>query len=334
MGEYQIGALLLNLERIQIEDNTLRVRSDRFSDNLDDWVNNATARSRMIDAIIGQASISGEPERPWTVRVDVSDRTVYFASPFDQDFWNTLIEVDPPARVSSSKVLLDYLKRSTNRMLLGGGNENLRSILRQWLTQEFTRYLPTAAQGIVIGGRVATEVRVRDNTIQGAIQGIHIGLSDGRRDIDATRTAGRVLVESNTIGIVLPVHGLRERHGIFLGSCESAAIERNYVTVDASARSPGLRTPIDGIRIVGTLGRRILVRENHLEGCTTGVLFHPRNEAEQNGDNGGDNIPVLWWVNDNVMPGAVAAVDSLHPHDLEEPDATVQGWIQTSNNSS
>jgi hypothetical protein len=236
------------------------------------------------------------------------------------------VTVEPPKRVSSPKILLDELKKAAHRLLLNTGNQGLGSRVRSWLLDVIKNDRAVGAQGIVLGGRVATEARLRDNTIDGFVQGIHAGIS--HRRTAAQETAGtpadqdrmsRLLIEHNTILVAIPIQTVRERHGIFVGNCDSATIVDNYVNIDRSLL-PDIK--VEGIRIFGTLGRRVMVRGNQLDGCTLGVLFHPLTPLPT-GNNAGKR-DVQWIVDDNVAIGAAPLLNI-------EPSSQIFRVKQTNN---
>jgi hypothetical protein len=157
----------------------------------------------------------------------------------------------------------------------------------------------TASQGIVIGGRMAGEIHIRGNTIDGVLQGIHVGLSHRAPQRSQPDEAGTINIDGNTIRTRIGSTAVRARHGVFIGSCRSLVIERNHLDVD---RVGGSTAPIEGIRIYGTIGRRMIVRENHLQRFTTGIVAAPfvvaadRTRRNQ------------WLIGDNIAEGASAPV--------------------------
>ncbi|CAN92260.1 possible Pectine lyase family protein [Sorangium cellulosum So ce56] len=153
-----------------------------------------------------------------------------------------------------------------------------------------------AAQGIVVAGEHAGDVRVRDNTVRGALQGIHVGLSHAPRDDGGPRRDAiqRLLVEGNTVYVHFSLDEQRDRHGIFVGNAQSLVIENNFVVVE--------RTPlaaagyIEGIRVFGDQGGMCIIRQNHLVDFDCGVRVQATNPGRP---------PRLWRVADNFAEFAV-----------------------------
>lgn len=111
--------------------------------------------------------------------------------------------------------------------------------------------------------------------------------------------AGTVQIVGNNILVPLSP-AARERHGIFVGNCDSLIIQDNYASVQ---RFPVTSmAAIDGIRIYGHLGRMMVVRQNHLVGTTVGIRVVPLIVAGT-----GHGRP-QWVVTDNIAPNARNAV--------------------------
>ncbi|PZV06766.1 MAG: hypothetical protein DCF32_09075 [Leptolyngbya sp.] len=122
-----------------------------------------------------------------------------------------------------------------------------------------------AFQGIVVAGTIAKDVRILNNTIENARQGVHIGVSQQESSRGSPLYIDNLLVLGNTIQVALPNQSRRstgQRHGIFVGNCRSMVIENNYLTLK---RFTSTRDAVAyGIDIYGFLGPRVVVRQNHL----------------------------------------------------------------------
>jgi hypothetical protein len=146
---------------------------------------------------------------------------------------------------------------------------------------------------------MADELHIRGNTIDGVLQGIHVGLSHRAPQRSQPDLAGTINIDGNTILTRIGSTAVRARHGVFIGSCQSLVIERNHLEVD---RVGGSMAPIEGIRVYGRIGRRMIVRENHLQRFTTGIIVAPFVEsADRTRRN-------QWLVSDNIAEGAAVPV--------------------------
>ncbi|TVQ17824.1 MAG: right-handed parallel beta-helix repeat-containing protein [Leptolyngbya sp. DLM2.Bin15] len=121
-----------------------------------------------------------------------------------------------------------------------------------------------ASQGIVVGGSIANDIRILNNRIEHTLQGIHLGLSQREPSRGSPLSIENLLIAGNTIYVSFPnlSGGVNERHGIFVGNCKSLVIENNYLSLQRFRGTAA--SPIDSIRVHGFLGRRIIIRQNHL----------------------------------------------------------------------
>ena len=136
------------------------------------------------------------------------------------------------------------------------------------------------------------------NTVNGVLQGVHIGVSHREVQPGTPDQARTVTIEDNSIGVVLPAAATTERHGIFVGNCGSLAIEGNYMTV---VRVPIFKTNnprviVEGVRVYGAMGRRVTVTENHSVGYDFGVRFSPLSPISK--------PKPMWAITHNLAEGA------------------------------
>lgn len=334
VGHQQVGLLLLGVERAQVEDNLLRASSGGMS--LQSLVQTSPEyRAKMRRLLISNASLrAGDDTAPdvanvsyggYTVSFKTDPRLVYAESPFPfprfplirppifigpspfesepiritsglTNEWQQLVNRFPPEpQPAGAGELLAYVKRLADRVLLndraildpGGSFGRLAS----WRTITFAQHPTLASQGIVVvGGETVRDVRIVNNTIRNVVQGIHLGPSP----------RSRTSIGGNTVEVLLPPPEVSsERHGIFVADSDSLLVENNQVIVWRFESTAG--TAIDGIRVYGGLGPMMLVRQNHVVGCTTGVFVRPVGPA---------GSQLLWLVADNAAPGTTVAVDA------------------------
>lgn len=159
--------------------------------------------------------------------------------------------------------------------------------------------LRCAGQGIVIGGSAAGTARVIDNVVEGAVQGIHVGVSERggtRRSIDS------VIVARNVIHSVVPASYDRDRHGVFAGNVRSLHVTDNVATLRrVGSDVVRVPTPVEGVRVHGTLGPFLTIRQTRLEGFSTGIRVVPLAPQPR---------ARMWLVAETVAEGATAAVDA------------------------
>lgn len=304
VGHLQVGILLVNVDRSRINDNLLRAGAKPTDDVLlADIDYRATLRRQLLSGIVPGGTNLPVPTNT-NATVTYNDHIVHFRSDpglirgsRNNNEWSLALAALQPSGINSPALLIRYLRRFAGELLRTrgngpGGSPTLRSVIAALLSQD----TPAAEQAMVIGGALASDVQVSGNTIRDAIQGIHIGLSTRASSF----TAGVVNIKDNTLWVALPTSATRDRHGIFVGHCNSLVIEDNFIGLQRAQRNTNLRT--EGMRIFGTLGRRVVVRHNHLgPQFSVGVTFAPLNAP----------LPVqpLWIITENVMESATSKVD-------------------------
>jgi hypothetical protein len=320
VGHLQTGVLIVNADRSHVTDNLVRAGArPEHEVLLQDVDYRAALRRPMISGFVAGA---GGPLIPTNTNATVTfnDRIVHFRSDpglvrgnrNDTEWQRAITELNPPG-ISSPQLLARFLLRLASNLLQTrgagpGGSQLFRNVIETLLTQD----TPAAEQAIVLAGAVAPDIRVSGNTVLDAIQGIHVGLGT------TASSAGAVIIENNTIRVSLPSSATRERHGIFVGHCNSLVIESNFITVIRAARNTTQRA--EGMRIFGTMGRRVIVRHNHMgPQFGVGITFAPLNTP----------VPAqpLWIITENEMESATTKVDvpGSQPGQAGVPDpATVR----------
>jgi len=118
------------------------------------------------------------------------------------------------------------------------------------------------AQGIVVGGSRAPLVRIDGNLVQGAIEGIHVGLQAVGKL--ALLVVGQAVIAGNTVGLIVPFFWARQRHAYYVGNVASLTMTDNHARLARTGSQDG--TPVDAVRIWGALGNWIEVRGMDLTG--------------------------------------------------------------------
>lgn len=322
VGEQQVGLLVVNARRSIIRDNRIRVKPSPQNFFLQK-VQNKAARSAMASALASGISFrqakkdaatrvetetdtGGEKPKPTrgkkvslrvepNLRLPMGDKELRFATPsFLEEAWQQLLNARPPKDLDE-KAVIEHVQALAEQALLGqipvsGALKDAVDSLK----------LPDAvamSQGITVGGRLFDEVTITGNTIVGASQGIHVGLSHH----DPARTnpdrGERVLIRGNQVHVAAVGGATRSRHGIFVGNADSIVVRENYATLTTV---PALEdVDVDGIRLFGYFGRYINVRENHTDQFPIGIQVIVRGEPAKK---------PMWQVFDNFTANASQSV--------------------------
>ena len=296
VGSSQIGAIIINGARVQLENNLIEVvdtrsANQRIGRGLGSKTGLRAELRRVILADVQEGRVNSEGRE----NLQIGNITVNFRSDprlTEIKFFAQLLRLFSPEKVSDLPSAEQYLQDSVDALLL---KPDTISAFVPYFERMVAEDVAALYQGIVIGGEEAEEVRIVNNTIINALQGIHIGQS--RRGAPrAERLKSTVVsIKGNTIYSRLPPAINREAYGILVGNCDSLFIENNVLTKEALKSTVFL--PMDGIHIAGALGKRMIVRHNETENYRFGVFVDPQSALNQ----------PLWMVVDNVA--------TVHPTD-------------------
>lgn len=152
-------------------------------------------------------------------------------------------------------------------------------------------------EGIVVAG-AAEHVHIVGNTVEEAVQGVHVGSWANREG-----WIGAVVLERNHVISRVPSDYSSERHAIYVSNAESTTITDTRAQcypprVDKQAGE------IDAIRLVGELGPFIRVVGVAVNGYTVGVRLAPLDDPGRAGLN-----DRMWYVGEVLAGGARSAAD-------------------------
>lgn len=304
VGHQQSGILLVNVGRSVVEDNFLRVAPRPGNLTLSSLATNLRMRARVRRLMLSNARLGAvrEGDPAGTINVNLGGRGVSFRTdPALANAWQPLLAANPPPAGASESALVRHLNRIADTVILNAGAVANNPAFGDWFTAVTAAQDPTvASQGIVVGGRNAPDVRVRNNTIEGTLQGIHVGLSHREGSPGTADQAGAVSIADNRIRILLSPLAERDRHAVFVGNCDTLYIENNHAIVQRFGNTSAV--PIDGVNVHGVLGLMMIVRQNHLQNFTVGVRVTPLFRPPTN------RTVFQWLVAQNMMPSSSQTV--------------------------
>ena len=276
VGDQQIGILVVSSDETTIEGNELRIAPapDRRTDLLLPVL--ARELGRYISAKI-QVPAAGAPPPAAPGPADahiaagrlvrLANGTSFSLSGPPQlhhiaDQFSTLIGEKALARLTPSQGLNKFVRRA-----IQAPDSLALSVANSRFFAAISRQSRTTAQGIVVAGDTAELVRIHDNLVAGAIEGIHVGLgsADG-----GTITAGDVTISRNVVRCAIPFYWNRSRHAIYVGSVNRLTIHDNSASLVRIGGSTDIAqfaaTPVDAVRIFGRIGPWLSVRGLNLTG--------------------------------------------------------------------
>jgi nitrous oxidase accessory protein NosD len=197
------------------------------------------------------------------------------------------MNANPPEKVNNTGDLLLHVKKIAERAILDKNFRETSPLLVSLYNVVSKTELPPAFQGIIVGGRTAKDIRILNNTIIGTLQGIHVGVSHSAPASAQPDKAGTVTISGNNIETHL-FSAKNERHGIFVGNCDSLLVEGNYIKLKYN---PKKKIKIEGIHVYGHFGKFMIIRQNHVVDFRTGIFVKPLNVV---------STP-LWLVQYNML---------------------------------
>ena len=304
VGHQQSGILLANVGRSVVEDNFLRVAPRPQGVTLSSLAENLRLRARLRRLLVSNARVG--PVRgtdpAGTINVSLGGQQLSFRSdPTLASAWQALLTSNPLPAGASGAASIRHLTRLADSVILNAGAIANIGGFRDWFRAVTAEQDPTvASQGIVVGGRNAPDVRIKNNTIEGVIQGVHVGVSHREASRGTADQAGTVSIVDNRIRVLLSPLARRDRHAIFVGNCDTLYVESNQATVQRFGNT--IAVPIDGISVHGVLGLMMIVRQNHLQNFTVGVRVTPLFRPPTN------RTTFQWLVAQNMMPNSAQSV--------------------------
>ena len=243
--------------------------------------------------------------------------------------WPTIVQWRKFPNRFSYQVLGEFLKELAEDLIFGMGTIGTHSspAVRNYLTAilsgrtSATNVRMLAAQGIVVAGTVANEVRVIGNTVRDSVQG-HPRRRERATDARSRSAACPIQpagswIDNNVVAVALMAESSVERHGVFVGNVLKSDRSEQPNPV-AKRVGPATRMTIDGIRIYGFIGPMGYVSRNDMAGFTTGVRFAALNNKT-------DGPSSIWRVADNVAIKASAAL-------VTTPKAGDKDYVSKSDN--
>ncbi|HEY3138383.1 MAG TPA: DUF6519 domain-containing protein [Blastocatellia bacterium] len=313
IGHQQDGILLLNVLRAEVEDNTLRVYDKperlKLPALLQDLQQRANVRMILISG--AHLGLPAPPGGKTNVSLNLGNQVIQFKThnSLTQD-WQPLLAANPPVGVRTPHALLTYVKKLADRILLDDAFRKTLPHFKALFDALVAQDRAVASRGISVAGQSAGDVRILNNTIEGVLQGVHVGLSEhaARSQHELAQT---VTIAGNTIGIVLPPDaGKRDRHGAFVGNCGSLLVENNNIRL--ARLNEADRMQIEGIRVWGVLGDRLMITQNLVSSVDgnpqrsfdTGINVNPLANARPK--------TAQWVVMWNVAPSKQTTVRAVN----------------------
>jgi hypothetical protein len=231
--------------------------------------------------------------------------------------WQTYLQAKAPQTFATPTDAANFLRQAANSILTDPaarqGYSAFASVLRT-----LYQHTPLAARGISYGGQGLGSLSITGNAISDVLMGISVGVSHKATDVETGNEQRSpdhmqvVRIAGNSVACLAnDTASKRSRFGIFVGNADSVEIEDNRLDYRLAGLF-GLPTA-DGIRVVGYLGPRVIIRRNYTSGFGTGIRVMPLtgNGPGQRAPSPGEieyaqglRSGPLWLVADNAVTGA------------------------------
>ncbi len=313
VGHEQVGLLILNATRVHAEDNVIRVGTKPRRLGLYQLLENKHYRAGVRRWMIRRGRVT-DPETlvggipdDWVVfEVQQGNRRLsvtFETEPALQSVWNQYAAWQDLQGVQSERELYWHLRNVADRVLTNRGDyrtgNRLFTAFRPWYRRLRNANPAIADLGLVVSGiRGGDDVRVLNNTVHGARQGLHLVVDDG--EAGTVEGLGAARVRGNTVTIFQGLSFARAS-GIHVGSCASLLVEDNVVEVRRFGNAEAIEVP--GIAVAGRLGRRCVVRHNHTTGAGPAIVA----EAQPPTTSAGVRV-IRENATENVVPPGTPAV--------------------------
>jgi len=252
---------------------------------------------------------------PPNATVKIANRSVAFRTPAAfANVWQTYFDLNAPKEFASNADILRFAKTAAGTLLT---DATARKPFGEFSV--ISRYVEAnaatvGARAIAIGGQGFTDVRVCNNTIDGFLIGVGVGVSHRESKIGVPDRGGSVTISDNDIRVAVNVLSRGARHAVFVGNARSIHIARNVARYDAASLNP--IPDSDAIRVFGYFGKRLIIRDNHVVDFTNGVVVEalsaPGALISQRDDTTIEaRTGKVWLVHDNVCDNAHNVINAL-----------------------
>lgn len=303
IGNLQQGILVINASNCWIERNSLKVYSAPGSGGLNRQL--ALGLRKLLSSNLQISKAGAPPAGSNNVTITSGNFAVNFKSDSSlQNEWKRAMDTLYPTAARSEKELQIRVQKLATRFVTDSVLQDRFRQFGVFVQAAATQTRSIASQGITVGGQVGKNLHISGNVITDVLQGIHVGVSH-RTAVVQPDSVSNLSIANNTIAVTLPsTVGKLDRYGIFAGNGNNILIENNTLTLERIVANDN--TDIDGIRVWGNLGFRVMVSQNmatSLDGdqkksFSFGINVNPLQTKP---------ATAQWVVMWNVTPGKIAS---------------------------
>jgi hypothetical protein len=290
VGDCQIGVLVTDASRTTVRGNRFSVSGPPAAGDGPATPLERQQARRLLIADLKKSAAAGR------IPIKIGNSAMSFqTAPAVAGAW--------PVLLPASFATMNHFQKAVDKVMRGvfaghpaAGAATLANFVDDRI---LSRRVAVMAQAVVVGGQTVGDIVIDSNTVDAAIQGIHIGASSASQPRGGpAESVGAVAVSGNKIGVLVPPEGARARHAIFIGNADRVRVTNNDMSFDGRAEGDPIAS--DGIRIFGFIGRLMTLRDNMVESFPGGISLHLLM-----GKGGGQlGLARMWAVEDNMIVGA------------------------------
>ena len=270
--------------------------------------------TRLTGAVKRGLAISGEVDvKHFTelqderrdVALVLDNHRVQFDSPVSDADWHRILKRNRADDARSNYELLGNIRRSAARLVVDAPFRRRFPSVMAWFDALKQKHPSVGDQGIVCGGEVLTDVRIRGNTLRGFREGIHVGVSKREQRGEKPLMAGSVSIRDNWIELRAAIEEAEGRYGVFVGNVRRITVQNNEL-INRFTHSHKMYR--EGIRVWGYLGPFAVLRENSTRNCRYSIRVRTLKAPKKR----------LWRAVDNLAINGHFDVPGFLQRDNEE----------------
>lgn len=316
VGSFQTGVLVVNAHEAVVADNWIGLSPES--------ADGARARKRDVQTLAFQAEEIGRAVA--VVAALAEDETLVTPTPPGATRREVRVRhrEGPDAVIAALETLLKAARERRPQDPRRGAIEAVMALRDQGIA-ESSRELADAAttlaaelaalgQGIVVAGERAGTIVVRDNVVDDAIQGIHVGIATS--ELVGQEHGTELRIAGNAVHSLVPGAWTDDRHAIYAANFDTIGVTETTATLRrpmeellklflrTTELAGGIQrrlqqTEVTAIRVRGHFGHYMVVRNSSLRDFAVGVHVEPTREWAPNG---GSQRP-LWLVAETALYG-------------------------------
>lgn len=305
VGNQQIGILALNQQRVSINDNLIKSRPHTKQYSFEHTLKDTRVMKHLGKLMLQNSAIrnfekikddnNGKGFKNLLVGKGTDKRQIKFKSPIPKKDWErSLNTMFPDHKYATNNELLNAAKYVAKEVMLKPEVRASFLGFKSWFEDIKQQSPAIMSKGVVCAGEVMEEVRILDNTFEQVQLGIQLATSNRNKKtakIESPQRVGNVLIRGNSIGVRFTPLVTRRRGGLFVGNCKALVVRDNVIKV--TRENAVAKKSIEGMRVFGDLGRKIIIKDNETRECNIGILIQPITIDP--------NLSYQWLVADNLF---------------------------------